>query len=136
MEEMKDGLLYTDEKTAMQSLYELLDEHKLVNGRSEFLLAESVKNSYAISVFDRHVLVGFARVVSDYGSLSIIRDVVIASEYRHRGIAQNLFAMFIDHPVLKKTNIMLWTKTGHSFYTEAGFKAINRKLYVKIPYLV
>ncbi len=133
MEEIKDGLLYTDEKTSMESLYELLDEHKLLNGRSQFLLEESVKNSYAISVFDRHLLVAFARVVSDYGSVSIIRDVVIASEYRHRGIALNLFTMFTEHPLLKRTNVMLWTKAGHSFYSKAGFKAINRKLYVKTP---
>lgn len=133
MEEIKDGLLYTDEKTAMENLYELLDQHKLLNGRSQFLLEESVKNSYAISVFDRRQLVGFARVVSDYGSVSIIRDVVIDSEYRHRGIASALFTMITEHPLLKKTNIMLWTKNGHKFYSQAGFKDINRKLYVKSP---
>lgn len=127
----KNGFLYTDEKVDPLGVYELLDEGKMLNNRSQFLIEESLRHSYCLSVYDRNHLVGFARVLSDYGSVSIVRDVILSPNYRHKGIAHQIFDILTTSPLFKRTNLILWSRVDVPFYHDFGFRQLNRKIFLK-----
>jgi predicted GNAT family acetyltransferase len=127
----KDGFLYTDEQVDPAGVYDLLEAGKMLNNRSQFLIEESLRHSYCLSVYQRAKLVAFARVLSDYGSVSIIRDVVIVEEYRQKGIANEIFSLLTHSKLFKKTNLVLWSRLDVPFYHDFGFRPLNRKIFLK-----
>ncbi|NIZ40637.1 GNAT family N-acetyltransferase [Entomospira entomophila] len=127
----KDGFLYTDERVDPLAVYDLLDQGRMLNNRSQYLVEESLRHSYCLSVYDRNKLIGFARVLSDYGSVSIIRDVILSPDYRHKGIAHEIFRILSSSELFKRTNLVLWSRLDVPFYHEFGFKQLNRKIFLK-----
>lgn len=127
----KNDLVYTDERVDFIGVYDLLLSGQILNDRSQYLLEESLRHSYCLSVYDRNKLVAFVRVLSDYGSVSIVRDLVISSEYRHQGIAHQMFTILTTSELFKRTNLVLWSRTDIPFYHNFGFRLLNRKVFLK-----
>ncbi|NIZ18640.1 GNAT family N-acetyltransferase [Entomospira culicis] len=131
MELEKNGFLYTDEKVDPVGVYDLLLQGNMLNNRSQYLVEESLRHSYCLSVYDRNKLVAFARVLSDYGSVSIVRDVILLPDYRHKGIAHQIFDLLTNSELFKRTNLILWSRLDVPFYHEFGFRQLNRKIFLK-----
>jgi ribosomal protein S18 acetylase RimI-like enzyme len=66
-------------------------------------------------------LVASARAVSD-GKTAWIYDVVVAPAFRGRGLGKRLFALLLDHPVVRRAPFaMLRTRDAQELYARFGF---------------
>lgn len=66
--------------------------------------------------------VGFARVVTDYCTMAYLCDVVVAKQYRGRGLGRFLVGQTLEHPELKERAWLLLTHDAHEFYARFGFR--------------
>ena len=68
-------------------------------------------------------LIAFARMLTDYVFRSMIYDVIVAKDYRNKGIGRMLLKGIIDHPGLKRVELLeLQTQPELiPFYEQFGF---------------
>lgn len=67
-------------------------------------------------------LAGFARAVTDGAAFGYVRDVLVLTPHRGRGLGRALTAALLDHPDLATVrNWMLATKDAHGVYAALGF---------------
>jgi len=67
-------------------------------------------------------LVASARAVSDYSKVAWIYDVIVAPEWRSRGIGKALMKLMLDHPAVRHVrNVRLATKDAQGLYYKFGF---------------
>lgn len=86
------------------------------------LLARAIANSVSFGVLDRSRLVGFGRVVSDLSTYAYWTDVVIAEEFRGRGLGGWLARCMLDHPELQGLRrVALLTREAEAFYRRLQF---------------
>lgn len=92
------------------------------NERSLSDIKTALSNStLVISAWDRDLLVGFARVLSDRVFRATIWDVIVHPEYQKEGIGSILIEKIISHPLLKKVD-RFWLNTKYpKFYEKFGF---------------
>lgn len=64
---------------------------------------------------------GFARVVTDTCTISLIGDVIIESANRAEGLGTRLMDTILGHPDVKRTACVLGTKNAWEFYEKFGF---------------
>ena len=76
---------------------------------------------------------GFARVVTDKVSISLICDVVVDPRCRNKGIGSMLMEAIVRHPDVKKTISILGTKKAWCFYERHGFKAPAQPMMQRDP---
>ncbi len=70
--------------------------------------------------------VGFLRVVSDKVRFAYVLDVIVAEDYRHRGIGQAMVRFAITHPELKDVyQWLLKTSDAHGMYGKCGFSRLE-----------
>jgi len=100
-------------------------------------LWEAVQNSLCFGVYQRqeHVqgeapihprMVGFARVLTDEATYSIICDVVIELTHRKKGLGKFLMATILGHYQVKNTVCVLRTNNAEaaSLYRKFGFSEV------------
>jgi GNAT superfamily N-acetyltransferase len=106
--------------------------------RSPECITESLRNSICFGLFERVVIpkiengkshrdtqVGFARVVTDYSTVSYLCDVYIEPRYQHKGLGKFLVQTICTDHRLVNTVQLLRTKTMESFYLKCGFKPVS-----------
>lgn len=95
--------------------------------QTEAQVAKALQNS---TVFGLYILKrgeiepifgGFARVVSDNASVSVISDVYIDEPYRGMGFGRSLMEAVIAHPSVSRTICILATRDKIDFYAKFGF---------------
>jgi ribosomal protein S18 acetylase RimI-like enzyme len=70
--------------------------------------------------------VGFLRVVSDKVRFAYIMDVVVAEEFRRKGIGQGMVRFAMAHPELRDVyQWLLITKDAHGVYEKCGFRKLQ-----------
>ena len=80
-----------------------------------------VNSTLVVSAWDRDLLVGFARVLSDKVFRATLWDVIVRPEYQNEGIGSMLVEKIIAHPLLKKVD-RFWLNTKQpTFYEKFGF---------------
>jgi N-acetylglutamate synthase-like GNAT family acetyltransferase len=126
-----EGFNITDEETTVQRVYELLSNENSLADTSISAVEKAINNSLCVSAYDGLNLIGFARVITDYSALSIILDVVIDPNYRSKGLGRGLFDFIHNHPKLRHTAKILWTKGGEKFFNAMGYKTLDRTLLIK-----
>lgn len=85
-------------------------------------LARGIANSVSFGLLDRSRLVGFARVVSDLSTYAYWTDVVIAEEFRVRGLGDWLARCMLEHPELQGLRrVALLTREAEAFYRRLQF---------------
>lgn len=67
--------------------------------RSEVALKNSL---YIMAIYDENKLIGFGRIVGDYGITYVVSDIMVDKEYQRRGLA-NLIMEHIDKYFEKNT---------------------------------
>lgn len=99
------------------------------------VLERSVPNSICFVLTDEHEtrLIGFARAVSDLATYAYLTDVVVAEEYRNRGLGAWLLDCILAHPQLQGLRRMaLLTRDAPGFYTRAGFSTeLGERIYLE-----
>jgi GNAT superfamily N-acetyltransferase len=80
-----------------------------------------LNSTLVVSAWDRDLLVGFARVLSDKVFRATLWDVIVHPDYQKEGIGSMLIEKIISHPILKKVD-RFWLNTKHPhFYEKFGF---------------
>lgn len=86
------------------------------------VLERAIANSICFGVFERNTLVGFGRAVTDLATYAYWTDVVIAENYRGRGLGRWLSECMLAHPELQGLRrVALLTRDAAELYTGVGF---------------
>ncbi|GFZ76045.1 N-acetyltransferase [Paenibacillus marchantiophytorum] len=106
----------------LDEVYNLLKQSHWAKNRPIEIIAKTIETSHCFLVFHNDKQIGFARVVSDYAVYSLILDVIIDEKYRGNGLGKKLIEFINNHPRLKETTKVLWTKYAEELYLKSGFK--------------
>lgn len=98
--------------------------------RPREVVEKLVENSLCFSLLHEGGQIGFARVATDYTVFSWLSDLVVADEYRGRGLGKWLVECVLEHPSVAHTQFVLQTTTGHGFYESFGF-VVSEKLMTR-----
>jgi len=123
MEIYQDEYLFTDDnkKINLNELCNLLRQSHWAKNRPIGVIEKTIETSLCFSIYHNDMQIGFARVVGDYAVYSLILDVIIDGKYRGIGLATKLIGFINNHPRLKGTNKVLWTKNAKDLYLKCGF---------------
>lgn len=79
-------------------------------------------NSICFSLFADGVFAGFARVVTDYATMFYVGDMIIAPEYRGRGLGTRLMERIMEDSRFSFALGILLTDDAHGLYEKMGFE--------------
>lgn len=100
--------------------------------RPAAIIEKLVDNSLCFALLSDDEQIGFARVATDYTVFSWLSDLVIADEYRNRGLGRWLLGCVLEHPSVAKTQFVLQTSAAHALYESFGFER-SEKLMTRMP---
>lgn len=123
MEWQKNKYLVTDDKSQLQLdvIYRLLSETYWSNRRPWSVVERIVCNSLCLGLFHENKQIGFGRAVTDSVTFTWVSDVVIASDYRGKGLGNWMMECLTGHPVVKGTQMVLQTRDAQGLYERFGF---------------
>ncbi|GIM28516.1 N-acetyltransferase [Clostridium polyendosporum] len=136
MELIEHEYIFTDDKTKinLNAVHNLLKQSHWAQNRPLEIIAKSIENSLCFSIHHDNVQIGFARVVSDCAVYSLISDVIIDEKYRGTGLGKKFINFISNHPTIKDTSRVLWTRYAENLYLQCDFKEENHyKFLFKRP---
>ncbi|HEY0457191.1 MAG TPA: GNAT family N-acetyltransferase [Verrucomicrobiae bacterium] len=135
MEWRKDEYILTDEleRIDIGVVCLLLWSTYWAAKRSREIIEQSMGHSLNFGVLHEGTLVGFARVVSDFTTVSYLCDVIVAPEHRGRGLGKWMLQTILDHPRLLTTRMDLFTRDAQEFYRGFGFGKHKFECLVRYP---
>lgn len=124
MEIIEGEYIFTDNPTRIKldKVCNLLRQSHWAKNRPVEIIAKTIETSLCFSIYRNDIQIGFARVVSDYAVYSLILDVIIDEKYRGNGLGKKLIEFIDNHPSIKNTSKVLWTKYAEELYFKCGFK--------------
>ena len=101
--------------------------------RSAEQIKKSMRNSscYGVRLDDDKKLVGFARVISDYATTYYLCDVIIDTDYQHKGLGTALVSYIESLPEYTGLRGILITRDAHGLYRKFGYEVLNSRVMVK-----
>ena len=99
------------------------------------IIEQSIRNSscYGLYLEEADKLVGFARVISDYATAYYLCDVIIDTEYQHKGLGTALISYIDSLPEFSGLRGVLITRDAQALYRKFGFEVMNDRAMVKEP---
>lgn len=85
----------------------------------------SLRNSLCLGLFESDKQIGFARVISDFGTFAYLCDVFVLEEHQGKGLGTWLIQCVMKHPELQ--GLRRWhllTRDAHGLYGKVGFRAV------------
>ena len=130
---MKYRILEGHEKMDIQDIIRLLKTTYWAAQRSDEQIEKSVLNSscYGVYLEDEEKLVGVGRVISDYATTYYLCDVVIDTEYQHKGLGTALVSYIESRPEYAGLRGILITRDAHSLYRKFGYEVLDGSVMVK-----
>lgn len=124
MEWIQGNQRLTDDKSQLDLdvVYRWLSETYWAKDRPKSMLETSVANSLCLGLFEGTRQIGFCRAVTDYATFTWIADVIVAPEYRGRGLGKWMVQTLMDHPAIQTRTQLLRTKDAHALYEGLGFE--------------
>jgi N-acetylglutamate synthase-like GNAT family acetyltransferase len=123
--ELRQGefVISTDRtRMAPPAILLLLQSTHWGGGMTLEVLERAIRNAVCFGVFERKTLVGFGRAVTDLATYAYWTDVVIAENYRGRGLGRWLSQCMLAHPELQGLRrVALLTRDAAELYTGVGF---------------
>ena len=123
--QLADGIELDDDKGRIDRVEVhrfLCDESYWAKGRSretqDRLIDEA---SRVVGVYDGERQIGFCRTFSDANSLAYLADVYVLSEYRGRGLGEELVREMIENGPYAQRRWVLHTRDMHPLYERFGF---------------
>lgn len=92
------------------------------------MLMRATENSLCFSAWIENSQVGFARVITDRATSSLINDVVVDKKWREKGIGTALMQAALGHPLVSNTICILHTRWASDFYQKFGFVPVGGML--------
>ncbi|BAY27818.1 GCN5-related N-acetyltransferase [Calothrix sp. NIES-2100] len=90
------------------------------------ILEKSIRNSLCFGLYEDHQQVGFARVITDYATSALLKDVFILEPYRGQGLGKWFVQYILEYPELQDVpRWLLGTKDAHGLYRRYGFKNLT-----------
>ena len=124
MEWTRNEYRLTDDKAQLDldAVYRWLLATYWAADRPKSMLETSVQHSVCLGLFAGATPVGFCRAVTDHATFTWVADVVVAPEYRGRGLGRWMVQTLIDHPAVQTRTQLLRTKDAHGLYEALGFE--------------
>ena len=111
---------------AVAQLRRLFDQESFwAAGRRPEGLRRMLRGSQAaVSAWEGDRLVGFGRATSDGAYRAVLWDVVVAGDYKGRGLGRRLVEALLETPALVRTErVYLMTTNSAGFYERLGFRS-------------
>jgi GNAT superfamily N-acetyltransferase len=107
-------------------------------------MAEAIANSLTFGVYERTPpvepgvptqpkMVGFARVITDGCTYSLVCDVVIDPLYRGKGLAKFLMAVIVNCAEVRRTVSLLRTSNAQKLYARFGYQDVTAMRRIPTP---
>ncbi|MBR6503872.1 MAG: GNAT family N-acetyltransferase [Firmicutes bacterium] len=96
-------------------------------------IEKSMKNSSCYGIYMDGVdkLAGFARVISDYATTYYLCDVIVDTEYQHRGLGTALISYIENLPEYAGLRGILVTRDAHALYERFGYVVVNDRVMIR-----
>jgi ribosomal protein S18 acetylase RimI-like enzyme len=96
-------------------------------------IEKSMKNSSCYGIYMDGVdkLAGFARVISDYATTYYLCDVIVDTEYQHRGLGTALVSYIENLPEYAGLRGILVTRDAHALYERFGYVVVNDRVMIR-----
>jgi GNAT superfamily N-acetyltransferase len=124
-EELKHRFYISTEKSKLdiQIIHDFLQTSYWAKNIPLATVKKSIKNSLCFGLYEVDQQVGFARVITDYATSALLKDVFILEHYRGQGLGKWFVEYILEYPELKDVSRwMLVTKDAHELYRRYGFK--------------
>ena len=130
---MKYRIVDGSEKMNVDEVARLLRMTYWANKRPVGQIEKSMRNSacYGIRLDDGKKLVGFARVISDCATTYYLCDVIIDTDYQHKGLGTALVSYIESLPEYTGLRGILITRDAHDLYRKFGYEVLNSRVMVK-----
>ncbi len=90
------------------------------------IVEKAIKNSLCFGLYEGKSQVGFARVITDYATSALLKDVFILEPYRGQGLGKWFVEFILKYPELRDVQRwLLGTKDAHGLYRRYGFKNLT-----------
>jgi len=134
MEWTKDTFSISDQrdKVDLDIVAGLLSETYWGKVRPRHVVEKLVALSLCFSLYKGTTQIGFARIVTDFTVFSWLDDLVIAPDFRGRGLGLWLCDCILSHPDIEKTQFVLQTTKVQTFYERLDFRS-RRELMTRLP---
>lgn len=120
-------------KMPLTAVMALLSQTYWADKRTAEQVQRSIDNSrcYGVHLDDKGILVGFARVISDFATTYYLCDVVIDKGYQHQGLGKALISHIEHLPEYQGLRGILITRDAHALYEKFGYQTLNGRAMVK-----
>ncbi|WP_413290756.1 GNAT family N-acetyltransferase [Bdellovibrio sp. HCB337] len=127
MEWKKDTYIVSDDTTLLDvdAIHRFLTNSYWAKGRTKETVANSIKSSFTIGMFQNKEQVGFARVITDYCTFAYLCDVYVEEAHRQKRLGHFLMECLFQHPKLTSVKWLLKTSYSQSLYRDFHFKEIE-----------
>ena len=126
----------SDNKDELQinRVTELLNNTYWAATRSKQVIEDSINNSVCYGVYDdkTNILIGFARVITDYATTYYLCDVIVDENYRGKGIGKDLIKKITEDSRYSGMVGLLLTKDAHGLYKQYGFNEEATRFMIKM----
>lgn len=111
----------------LSDVCQLLQQTYWAQNESIQTIQKSMEHSICFGIFDEltNMQVAFARVITDYATRFYIVDVVVDTNYRSKGLGNELIHAIIHYEPLQNLRGLLMTKDASGLYSKLGFKEYN-----------
>ncbi|MBE9004906.1 GNAT family N-acetyltransferase [Fortiea sp. LEGE XX443] len=99
------------------------------------IVEKSVQNSLCFGLYEDSQQVGFARVITDYATSALLKDVFILELYRGQGLGKWFVQYILEYPELQEVQRwLLGTKGAHGLYRKYGFEnlAVPERIMIRL----
>ena len=130
---VKYSIVEGSEKMNIDEVVRLLRMTYWADKRPAEQIEKSMQNSscYGVRLDDDKKLVGFARVISDYATTYYLCDVIIDTDYQHKGLGTALVSYIESLPEYTGLRGILITRDAHDLYRKFGYEVLNNRVMVK-----
>jgi GNAT superfamily N-acetyltransferase len=124
----KDDYLITTDKAKLDSAFIhrfLSEEAYWSKGIPLVTVERAIEHSLNFGIFHHNEQVGYARVISDFSTVSYLGDVFIIPAHRGKGLSKWLMEQIMGHPdLIGLRRWILLTGDAHELYKAFGWKPI------------
>ena len=120
----KNGYVFNTDKKKLNTtvIHRVLSQNAFTKGVSFDTVKRSIKKSLCFGLYKEGRNVGFARIVSDYATISYISDIFIVEEHFSEELYSWMIESIMSHPELVKVkNWLIKNNNGYSVYDKFGF---------------
>lgn len=115
-----------DRPISYADLLPLMKQTSWMESRTEEQVMSMLQHSLVVSVWEKDVLVGFGRALTDHVCRAFIEDIVIDEKHRHQGVGSTLMRHLLEHLKDVEQIQLDCVEELVGFYGALGFERSNQ----------